>query len=94
MHFIRISMVTSMIPTNHCTEEQAQLLEEFQQKFKAFNWEFFAVVGDPKAGTGASIFGTTSESPVDSAARHARNAHIEWEVQHGIDPLHSRDTRE
>jgi len=72
------------------TKEQADLLEEFKQKAKGFGLEFFAVVGDPKTGTGASVYGTVSDSPVDGVARHARQAHIEWEIKHGIDPKHSR----
>jgi len=36
------------------------------------------------------FFGTTPETPEDSAARNARKAHMEWEVQHRVDPYHSR----
>ncbi len=81
-----------MNPNNNYTKEQAELLEEFKQKAKEFGLEFFALVGDPKTGTGASVFGTTDESLEDSAARHARQAHEEWEKAHGIDSEHDRDT--
>lgn len=80
-----------MNPNNNYTKEQAELLEEFKQKSKILGFEFFALVSDPKKGTGASVFGTTSESSEDSAARHARQAHKDWEIQHGVDPHHSRD---
>ncbi len=79
-----------MKPVDRCTLEQAQLLEEFRRRAKRLHYEFFAVLGNPKDGSGGSVFGTTSESPTDSAARHARRAHIEWELQHGIDPYHNR----
>ncbi|MBP6943142.1 MAG: hypothetical protein KBB55_03830 [Candidatus Buchananbacteria bacterium] len=75
----------------HYTPEQAALLEDFKQQATAKGWEFFALVGDPLSGMGASVFGTTPDSPSDSAARQARQAHIEWELQHGIDPNHNRN---
>jgi len=79
-----------MEPTNNYTKEQADILEEFKQKAQGYGFEFFALVGDPKTGTGASVFGTTPETPEDNAARNARKAHMEWEVQHHVDPYHSR----
>ncbi|MFA5987341.1 MAG: hypothetical protein WC797_01670 [Candidatus Paceibacterota bacterium] len=77
-------------PQDKCTKEQADLLDGFKQRAKELGLEFFALVGDPKTGTGASVFGTTPDSSAESAARHARKAHVEWENQHGIDPNHSR----
>jgi hypothetical protein len=74
-----------------CTPDQARMLEEFRQKAKSLGYEFFALVADPDNGTGASVFGTVDASRPDSPARHARNAHMSWETDHGIDPHHSRD---
>jgi len=80
-----------MQPNSNYTKEQAELLEEFKQKAKALGLEFFALAANPKTGTGASVFGTIPESSEDSAARHARQAHMEWETAHGVDPEHSRE---
>lgn len=74
----------------HYTEEQAELLELFKEKAVAMGCEFFAVIGDPSTGKGASVFGTTPKSSQDGAARNARNAHIQWEIKHGIDANHDR----
>ena len=74
------------------TAVQAKILDDFKNKAQANGLEYFALLGDPKNKTGASIFGTQIDSTKDSAARHARLAHIEWEKEHGIDPLHDRNT--
>lgn len=63
------------------------MLAEFKEKADALGLEYFAVVGDPKDGTGASVYGASTP---DSAARNAREAHIKWELAHEINPKHNR----
>lgn len=77
-----------MKPQDNFKQEQADLLQEFKEKADKLGYEYFAVVGDPKDHTGASVY--SAQTP-DSAARNARKAHIEWEIAHGIDPEHSRE---
>jgi len=77
-----------MNPQDKFTKEQADLLEDFKKKADALGLEYFAVVGDPKDGTGASIYSAVT---AESAARNARKAHIKWEIEHGIDPEHKRE---
>lgn len=76
-----------MKPQDNFKQEQADLLAEFKEKADHLGLEYFAVVGDPDDGTGASVY---SASTSDSAARNAREAHIKWELEHEIDPEHSR----
>ncbi|HRY62826.1 MAG TPA: hypothetical protein P5056_03605 [Candidatus Paceibacterota bacterium] len=76
-----------MKPRDNFTQEQADLLQEFKEKADKLGLEYFAVVGDPNDGTGASVY--SAKTP-ESAARNAREAHIEWEKRHSIDPEHSR----
>lgn len=77
-----------MKPQDKFTQEQADLLAEFKEKADKLGLEYFAVVGDPRDHTGASVY--SAQTP-ESAARNARKAHIEWEKKHGIDPEHSRE---
>ena len=77
-----------MNPKDKYTKEQADLLDNFKNKAEELGFEYFALVGDPKTGTGASVSSSIGE---DSAARNARMAHKKWEIEHGIDPNHSRN---
>jgi hypothetical protein len=64
------------------------LLAEFKEKADVLGLEYFAFVGDSTDGTGASVY---SASTPESAARNAREAHVERKKKHGIDPKHSRN---
>lgn len=77
-----------MNPKDKYTKEQADLLDDFKNKADLLGLEYFALVGDPKTGTGASVYKGIGE---DSAARNARKAHEKWEIKHGINPNHSRN---
>ncbi len=82
-----------MKPKEKFTEEQADILDEFRRRSKGAGLDFFAVVGDSRTGTGASVFGAVAASPPDSAPRNARRAHVAWEERHGLDPDHDRGGR-
>jgi hypothetical protein len=61
------------------------LVQEFRDRAKQEGHDdFFAVVGGKGKG-GASVYSATSKN---SAARNARQAHMEWERKNGIDTDH------
>lgn len=78
-----------MKPKDEYTKEQVDLLDDFKNKADKLGFEYFALVGDPKTNIGASIYKAIGE---DSAARNAREAHKKWEIEHGIDPDHDRNS--
>jgi len=71
-------------------EQQRELLLEFRDRALALGLNIFAVV-EPEGSSGASIF-AARHSPL-GAAHHARKQHIQWELDHGIDPTHDWSQR-
>lgn len=70
------------------TMTAAQLMDHFRDLAKQHNFpSFFAVAG--KGNDGASTFSSPKDMG-DTAARNAREAHVEWEKKHDIDPDHDR----
>jgi hypothetical protein len=68
-------------------EEQAirEMLARHRDEMNKHNLEYFSVASHPGTHAGASIY---SASTPNSAARHARKSHMEWEKPRGIDTKH------
>ena len=63
------------------------LLNRFHAEADDHGYEFFAVAGHPDTNEGASTFAARTPN---SPARNARQAHMRWEVENGVDPHHDR----
>ena len=63
-----------------------EYLKKLQKELEANNLEYFVVIAMPGTKDGASIY--NGRNLPDGAATNARNAHMVWEAQHGIDTKH------
>jgi hypothetical protein len=66
-------------------EELIVLLENIRNDLDERGLEYFLVASVPGSDIGASIYNGRSKN---GAAKNARQAHIAWEHERGLDPDH------
>ncbi len=62
-----------------------ELCDLLSAELNPLDVEYYIVVSK-----GTSVASTTRSTSKDSPAGNARDAHVEWEKRHGIDPDHVR----
>jgi hypothetical protein len=69
-------------------EEIRLFVSGLRKQSEARGYSLFAVAADPLTNLGSSIYHNTLPKTHENAVYMARQAHVQWEKSHGIDPDH------
>ena len=76
--------------SNSFDKESAAFCDEIKASARKKKLRVFVVVYNPATGSGSSYTSETNDLDQDNPVKRSRQAHTEWETEHGINPDHER----